>query len=105
MAKSVRSPSRTGQERSITVAGKMDHETVGLNVVPNIGIDSFIDDLSSVDSKGLPYQDCPSHVGKQSGSMHQQHTPGQADGEERERRRRRKGEKKERREARLWWLR
>ena len=28
------------------------------SVVPNIGIDSFIDDLSRFDSKGLPYQDC-----------------------------------------------
>ena len=40
--------------REMTVAGKMDHEIVGRNVVPNIAIDSFIDDLSSVDSKGLP---------------------------------------------------
>ena len=58
----------------ITVAGKMDHETVGGTVVQNIGIDSFIDDLSS---------EVPSHVGKQSGSMHQQHTPGQTDREAR----------------------
>ena len=41
-----------------TVAGKGDRETVVRGVVPNIGIDSFIDDLSSVDSKGLPHQDC-----------------------------------------------
>ena len=27
-------------------------------VVSNIKFDSFIDDLSSVDSKGLSYQDC-----------------------------------------------
>ena len=36
--------------------------------MPNIGIDSFIDDLSSVDSKGSSHQDCEGlfHVGKQS---------------------------------------
>ena len=39
------------------MAGKRDRETVVQGVVRNIGIDSFIDDLSSVDSKGLPYQD------------------------------------------------
>jgi len=42
----------------ITVAGKIDYETVVRGVVKNIGFDSFIDDLSSVDSKGLNYQDC-----------------------------------------------
>ena len=42
----------------ITVAGEIDHETVVRGVVKNIGFDSFIDDLSSVDSKGLNYQDC-----------------------------------------------
>ena len=59
----------------ITVAGKTDHETVEKNVVPNIEIDSFIDDISTDDSKGSSHQDCegPSHVGKQSGSMQQQH--------------------------------
>ena len=40
------------------MAGKRDRETVVRGVVPKIGIDSFIDDLSSVDSKGSPYQDC-----------------------------------------------
>ena len=47
---------------------KIDHETVVRNVVQNIGIGSFIDDLSSVDSKGLIYQDCEVliHVNKQS---------------------------------------
>ena len=36
-------------------------------VVQNIGIDSFIDDLSSVDSRGLSHQDCEGlfQVGKQ----------------------------------------
>ena len=42
----------------ITVAGKIDYETVVRGVVKNIGFDSFVDDLSSVDSKGLNYQDC-----------------------------------------------
>ena len=32
----------------ITVAGKCHHETVVRNVVPNIGVDSFMDDLNSV---------------------------------------------------------
>ena len=59
----------------ITVAGKTDHEIVVKNVVPNIEIDSYIDDLSTVDSNGSSHPDCegPSHVGKQSGSMQQQH--------------------------------
>merc|ERR1712136_250203 len=42
----------------ITVAGKIDYETVVRGMGKNIGFDSFIDDLSSVDSKGLNYQDC-----------------------------------------------
>jgi len=42
----------------ITVAGKIDYDTVVRGVVKNIGFDSFVDDLSSVDSKGLNYQDC-----------------------------------------------
>ena len=52
----------------ITVAGKFHRETVVRRVVPNIGIDSFIDDLSCVDSKGLIYKDCEVlfHVNKQS---------------------------------------
>ena len=44
--------------REITVTEKIDHETVVQSVVRKIGIESFIDDLSSVDSKGLNYQDC-----------------------------------------------
>ena len=53
--------------REITVTEKIDHETVVQSVVRKIGIESFIDDLSSVDSKGLNYQDCevPLHVNKQ----------------------------------------
>ena len=42
----------------ITVAGKTNHETIVRGVVPNIGFESLIDDLSSVDSKGLNNQDC-----------------------------------------------
>ena len=40
------------------VAEKIDHETVVQNVMPNIGLDSFMDDLSSVGSKGSNHQDC-----------------------------------------------
>ena len=53
--------------REVTVAEKANHETVVRGVVQNIGLDSFIDDLSST-----------------SGSMHQQRTSGQAGKEERE---------------------
>ena len=54
--------------RGITVTEKIDHETVVQSVLQKIGIESFIDDLSSVDSKGLNYQDCEVllHVNKQS---------------------------------------
>ena len=86
---------QTSESLSIesTVTEMTDHETIVQNVMPNIGLDSFIDDFSSVDRKGLNHQDCevPSHVGKQSGSMHQQHTPGQAEIEEK----REEGEKGE----------
>ena len=94
---------RTSESLSgeITDAWKMDHETVGRGVPQDIQMDSFIDDLSSIASKGLSHHDCggPSHVDSTSGSMHQQHTPGQAE-EERERRRRwkrrrRKGKERE----------
>merc|ERR1712064_134355 len=47
-----------GVAGEITVAGKIDYDTVVRGVVKNIGFDSFIDDLSSVDSKGLNYQNC-----------------------------------------------
>ena len=52
----------------ITVAVKFHRETVVRGVVPNIGIDPFIDDLSDTDSKGLIYKDCEVlfHVNKQS---------------------------------------
>ena len=80
-----------------TVAGKIDHETVVRGVAQNIQIVSFMDDFSSVDSEGLNHQDCevPSHVGKQSGSTHQQHTPGQTEIEEE----REKSEKERERES------
>ena len=42
----------------ITVAGKTNHETIVRGIVPNIGFESLIDDLSSVDNKRLNYQDC-----------------------------------------------
>ena len=41
----------------IIVAEKIDHETGVQNVMPNIGLDSFIDDLSSVVFKGSNHQD------------------------------------------------
>ena len=78
----------------ITVTGKTDHQTVVKNFVPNNEIDSFIDDVSTVDSKGSSHQDCegPSHVGKQSGSM-QQHQHKTSDATEKgEREKERKGE-------------
>ena len=58
----------------------MDHETVVRGVARDIQMDSFIDDLSSIASKGLSHHDCrgPFHVDNTSGSMHQQHTPRQA---------------------------
>ena len=51
---------QTSESLSIegTVAEKIDHEAVVQNVMPKIGHDSFIDDLSCVGSKGLNYQDC-----------------------------------------------
>ena len=62
-------------------------------VVKNIGIDSFIDDLSSVGSQGSNRHDCVVlyHVGKQSGSIqphqdsNQQHPTRQMTREERRR--------------------
>merc|ERR1719284_678024 len=42
----------------ITTQAKIDYEKVVRGVVQKIGFDSFTDDLSSVDSKGLNYQDC-----------------------------------------------
>ena len=52
----------------ITVAGKFHHETVVQSVVRNIGLDSFIDGSSRVDSKGSSHQDCEVlfHVKKRS---------------------------------------
>ena len=41
-----------------TVTGKIDYETVVRGFARNVGFDPFIDDLSSVDSKGFNYQDC-----------------------------------------------
>ena len=44
--------------REITVVGKIDCETVVRGAVKNIGFNPFFDVVSSVDSKGLHYQDC-----------------------------------------------
>merc|ERR1712172_193869 len=42
----------------ITTQTKIDYEKVVRGVVANIGFDSFVDDLSSVDSKGLSDKTC-----------------------------------------------
>merc|ERR1739847_20315 len=42
----------------ITTQAKIDYETVVRGVVAKIGFDSFVDDLSSVDSKGLSHKSC-----------------------------------------------
>merc|ERR1719458_617324 len=42
----------------ITVGGKVEYEKVVRGVVEKIGFDSFVDDLSSVDSKGLCDKTC-----------------------------------------------
>ena len=54
--------------KKIVAIQGIDHETVMRDVVQNTGFDSFIDDLSSAESKGLSYQDCEVlfHVNKQS---------------------------------------
>ena len=48
----------------IIVAGKMDHETVVRGVAQDIQMDSFIEDLRSMASKGLSHHNCggPFHV-------------------------------------------
>merc|ERR1712070_1026248 len=42
----------------ITTEAKLDYEQIVLGVVKQIGFDSFVDDLSSVDSKGLSDKTC-----------------------------------------------
>merc|ERR1719240_941512 len=42
----------------ITTQAKIDYEQVVRGVVKKIGFDSYVDDLSSVDSKGLSYKTC-----------------------------------------------
>merc|ERR1712137_1255566 len=42
----------------ITTAGTIDYDRVVRSVVHQIGFDSFVDDLSSVDSKGLSDKTC-----------------------------------------------
>ena len=42
----------------ITTQAKLDYDKVVRGVVEQIGFDSFVDDLSSVDSKGLSHKSC-----------------------------------------------
>merc|ERR1712070_1301716 len=42
----------------ITTQAKIDYDKVVRGVVASIGFDSFVDDLSSVDSKGLSDKTC-----------------------------------------------
>merc|ERR1712048_1013739 len=42
----------------ITTQTKIDYDKVVLGVVEKIGFDSYVDDLSSVDSKGLSHKSC-----------------------------------------------
>merc|ERR1712193_547653 len=42
----------------ITTQAKMDYDKVVRGVVKKIGFDTYVDDLSSVDSKGLSYKTC-----------------------------------------------
>nr|ADH43284.1 methionine S-adenosyl transferase [Euglena gracilis] len=42
----------------ITTQAKLDYEAIVRTAVRNIGFDSFVDDLGSVDSKGLNCDDC-----------------------------------------------
>merc|ERR1740124_20192 len=42
----------------ITTQAKLDYEQVVRGAVEGIGYDTYVDDLSSVDSKGLSYKTC-----------------------------------------------
>merc|ERR1711912_75708 len=42
----------------ITTQAKIDYDKIGRGAVAKIGYDSFVDDLSSVDSKGLSDKTC-----------------------------------------------
>merc|ERR1712066_808611 len=42
----------------VTTQAKIDYESVVRGVVGKIGFDSYVDDLSSVDSKGLSDETC-----------------------------------------------
>ena len=44
--------------QEITTGAKLDYDKVVRGVVAQIGFDSFVDDLSSVDSKGLSHKSC-----------------------------------------------
>merc|ERR1712070_1190624 len=47
-----------GVAGEITTQAKIDYEQVVRGVVKKIGFDTYVDDLSSVDSKGLSYKTC-----------------------------------------------
>merc|ERR1712242_168162 len=55
----------------ITTQAKLDYDTIVRGVVKQIGFDSFVDDLSSVDSKGLSDKTCEVlvRINKQSPSI------------------------------------
>eukprot|EP00438_Fugacium_kawagutii_P010532 Skav214529 [mRNA] locus=scaffold410:257687:259867:- [translate_table: standard] len=55
----------------ITTEAKLDYDKVVRGVVAQIGFDSFVDDLSSVDSKGLSHKSCEVlvRINKQSPDM------------------------------------
>ena len=42
----------------ITTEAKLDYDKIVRGVVKHIGFDSFVDDMSSVDSKGLSDKTC-----------------------------------------------
>merc|ERR1712127_573715 len=52
----------------ITTQAKIDYDKVVRGVVEKIGFDSYVDDLSSVDSKGLSHKTCEAliRINKQS---------------------------------------
>jgi len=52
----------------ITTKAKLDYEAIVRQAVKNIGFDSYVDDLTAVDSKGLDYKTCEvlNRINKQS---------------------------------------
>ena len=49
---------QSAASKEITTGAKLDYDKVVRGVVAQIGFDSFVDDLSSVDSKGLSHKTC-----------------------------------------------